>query len=275
MHSQNLPHRPRVLRPHTTRPLATQPLALLPLALRPLATRPLALLTPFVLAACGDSAQEPFDDPSLDVVAEVVADAAIEDLAFMNEVIPISGLSVVQVPGQGTEHERTVTFYDGDGEVMPSYDALETARIEWTHRFTVQMGRGAVSGEMERNREMVISGLLGTEIVRTHNGLGTDERSRIFVNPVQGERTYDLSATVTVTDVVIAVDREAQPWPLSGTITREMIVEVGNGPQGDVTREQTTVLTFDGTQFPTLTVNGAEYEIDLDAPPGFGAAKRR
>ena len=146
MHSQNLPHRPRVLRPHTTRPLATQPLALLPLALRPLATRPLALLTPFVLAACGDSAQEPFDDPSVDVVAEVVADAAIEDLAFMNEVIPISGLSVVQVPGQGTEHERTVTFYDGDGEVMPSYDALETApRPIWTVKRCVHSMR-AVSG---------------------------------------------------------------------------------------------------------------------------------
>jgi hypothetical protein len=244
---------------------------------RPALVRPVGRGAALALlfAACNDTAQEPFDDPSLDIVAEVAADAALEDLAFMNEAIPVGGSALVQVPGQGTEHERTVTWFDGDGQEMDAYDPLLTARLEWTHRFTVQMGRGPVSGEMVRNREMVVSGLLGTETTRTHNGLGTDDRNRVFVNPVHGERTYDMSATVTIVDVVIAVDREAQPWPLSGTITRQLIVEVGNGPQGDVHREQTTVITFDGTRYPTMTLNGVEYEIDLDAPPGWQSSRRR
>ena len=242
------------------------------------------LVTPallcLALVACNDSSSEPLEDPSLDAIAEVVADGALEDLGFMREAIPSSPLQTpseapASVPGQGSEHTRTVSFFDEFGDPMDAYDAQLTAQIRWTHEFTVTMGRGRVTGEMTRSREMTVSGLLGTETERTHNGLGLDERSRIQVNEVQGTRTYDMSAEVTIEDVVIAVDRVTQPWPLSGTITRVVTIEIGNAPQGgDITRTRTTVLTFDGTQFPTLTIDGESFEVDLATPPGYGATRR-
>lgn len=233
-----------------------------------------------VLMACNDSTSEPLEDPSLAIVAEVVADGALEDLGFMNDAVPSNPFlappaELETVPGQGTEHTRTVTFFDEFGEEMEAYDDELTAQIYWTHEFTVTMGRGRVTGEMTRAREMTVSGLLGIETERTHNGTGLDERSRVQVNEVHGTRTYDMSAEVTIEDVVIAVDREAQPWPLSGTITRIVTIEIGNAPQGgDITRTRTTILTFDGTQFPTLTVDGQSFEVDLAAPPGYGVTQR-
>jgi hypothetical protein len=82
---------------------------------------------------------------------------------------------------------------------------------------------------------------------------------------VEGEdaRTYDLTGTVVVTDVVRGVPRAENPWPLSGTITRNLTIEVVNGPNGDETIVREVVLTFNGTRIVTLTVNGEAYEVDL------------
>jgi hypothetical protein len=43
-----------------------------------------------------------------------------------------------------------------------------------------------------------------------------------------------------------------------------------------VTRERTVVITFDGTQFATLTVNGGDkFEVDLAARQSDRAVRRR
>ena len=76
-------------------------------------------------------------------------------------------------------------------------------------------------------------------------------------------RTYDMSGTLLVEDVVRGVPRADNPWPLSGTITRDLTIEVTNGPNGDETITRLVVTTFDGTRYATLTVDGAEYQVDL------------
>ena len=116
---------------------------------------------------------------------------------------------------------------------------------------------------MERHREMVISGLEGEETERVHNGTGTDEIHRTGFDDEGGERSYTMSGDVTITDVVVGVPRSENPWPLSGTITRVVEATILNGPNGDRTVERTVVVTFDGTQFATLEVNGETFVIDL------------
>jgi hypothetical protein len=71
------------------------------------------------------------------------------------------------------------------------------------------------------------------------------------------------------------VPRAENPWPLSGTITRVITVVITNGPNGDVTHERTVVITFNGTQFVTLTVNGEEFELDLAARLSDRGVRRR
>jgi len=223
------------------------------------------------LAACDSStapAEETYDFTG--DMALVVADAVAEDLAVM----------AVGMPGGPFASEaefsrtRTRTFLDESGAEMDRYDALLTASINTLTETVGQGSRGDLVVTLSRLRDMTVSGLLGEETERVWNGTGTDDRSRVRTSDEEGTRSYVLTGSTTTTDVVRAVDREAQPWPLSGTIARAITVEVTNGPNGDETRTVDALLTFDGTQFVTLIVNGEEFEIDL-AERGRGSVRRR
>ena len=45
--------------------------------------------------------------------------------------------------------------------------------------------------------------------------------SRSHHSDENGDRSYDMTSTTVISDVVHAVPREENPYPLSGTITRE------------------------------------------------------
>lgn len=233
------------------------------------------LSTALIVAAC-DEAPTSADatDPIDDDVAEVVADAAIEDLAVMTATLPAGALGVARGPfgdraglGDRASHERSreVTFFDVDGNEQDAYDALLTASVHVVSSLEGQISRGAFTGSFARSRDMVVTGLEGDETERTWNGTGVHEVSRTHVSDARGTRSYDMEAQAEIDDVVRAVDRTAHPWPLSGSITRHVELVVVNGPHGDVEIERTTVLTFDGTQYATLTVDGETYEVDLAA----------
>lgn len=158
---------------------------------------------------------------------------------------------------------------------MEAYDSLLTAALSWSSSHERQMSRGAMSGSMTHERQMQVSGLLGTESERIHDGSGQDTRQRLRVDDENGDRSYSMQSAVQIEAVVRPVDREAQPWPLSGSITRTVQIDIVNGPQGDVSRNVVSVLTFDGSQFPTMLVNGEAFEVDLAARPGKPAAERK
>lgn len=122
---------------------------------------------------------------------------------------------------------------------------------------------------------MWVTGLLGEETTRTFNGTGTESHSRTHVRDNVGTRTFEMDAQATIQDVVRAVDRVAQPWPLSGTITREWQIVIGNDGIDDVVRTRTVIITFNGTQYATLTVDGETYEVDLAAGPADRPLRRR
>ena len=245
----------------------------------------MALAATFTLAACDDATTTPSEDDRLNSdVAEVVADAALEDLAVMTATTPNPGPQAAFGPfGQGgglgdragLERNRTVTFYDESDTEQEAFDELLTASI---HVATIVEGgidRDAFSASVRRARDMWVTGLAGEEITRTWNGSGSSDISRTRITDDAGTRSYELDADATVEEVVRAVDREAQPWPLSGTITREVTVTIVNGPNGDVTRERMTVLTFNGTQFAILTVDGEEFEVDLAARAAERASRKK
>jgi hypothetical protein len=245
----------------------------------------MALAATFALAACDDATTTPTEDDRLNSdIAEVVADAALEDLAIMTATTPALGPQAAfgrfgQGGGLGSraglERDRTVTFYDESDDEQEAFDPLLTASI---HVVTVIEGgidRDAFSARVNRARDMWVTGLAGEETTRTWNGSGSSEVSRTRVSDDIGTRTYEMDADAIVEEVVRSVDREAQPWPLSGSITRDVTVTIVNGPNGDETRERRTVITFDGTQFAILTVDGEEFEVDLAARAAERASRRK
>lgn len=230
-----------------------------------------ALVSLLALAACeGATSPAATDTASLNLdVATVAADATVDDVMEMTLGPAGTGIGVGigfgpgGLPRSDLAHSRTVTFLDADGNPMEAYDPLTTAAVHVVAEITGSRENDLWSATVERTRDHVVSGLLGEETERTWNGTGTDAVSRTRFVDGEDDREYSMSGSVVVEDVVVGLPRSEHPWPLSGTITRHVVVTVLNTPGGDRTEERTAVVTFDGTRYATLTVNGEEYEIDL------------
>ena len=243
------------------------------------------LLASLALSSCSDSGMEPdpLEAQAAAAAAAVAADAVLEDLNVMSDAVPRMG-GPAMMGGSGmmdglSEHlvrERAVTFLDGNGLEQEVFDPISTATIHAVVTIEGEISRDNFSGSIERYRDMWVTGLEGEEATRTWNGDGWGKRHRVRVDDEFGERSYDVESTSLIEDVVRSVDREAQPWPLSGTITRNIEVTIANGPDGDMSRVRTVVITFNGTQFVTLTVDGEpSHEVDLETREGRNPLRRR
>ncbi|HSM06667.1 MAG TPA: hypothetical protein VK858_18730 [Longimicrobiales bacterium] len=220
------------------------------------------------LAACDDDGTgvEVLDQEALDQdVALLAADAAAEDLAVMSDMLQWAGLGGPEAMARDLYRSRSVEFFDAEGLLQDAYDALTTASIHTVLEIQGEVERMNMEMSLSRTRDMWVTGLEGEETTRTWNGTGTEAHSRVRVSDTRGTRTYDMEGTLLVEDVVRPVPLTDRPWPLSGTITRTVTVEVTGGPDGDRTVTRTVVITFSGERIVTLTVNGVEYELDLAA----------
>ena len=234
----------------------------------------LAAVSVFALAACSDTAGPngsalAFDELVTLDVAMVAADGVLENLAAMQQSF---GGALGTAPMTGT---RTVTFLDADGNQQDAFDELTTATIHIVSEFSGEVDRESWSASMLRTRDMTISGLEGEETTRTANGSGTVAVTRSRHTDDSGTRTHEMTGTSLVDNVVHGVPREENPYPLSGSITMDMTVNITNGPDGDVTRTRTVVVTFNGTQFATMTVDGESFEVDLSTRSGGHPFRRR
>lgn len=219
------------------------------------------------LTACSDTGVDPDMAEAVlnEDIAMVAAAAAVEDLEVMSTVFPAAAGAPARAGILDYSRSRTVTFYDVEGVEQDGYDPLTTASIHTTLSVEGEVSRDGYEWSLSRSRDMTVTGLEGEETERTWNGTGEEDRSRARFSASGDTRSYEMSGTLTVDDVVRGVPRAEHPYPLSGTITRNVTVEVTNGPRGDETLTRTVVVTFDGTRYPSLTVNGEAFELDLDA----------
>ena len=250
-----------------------------------------------LLGACSDQPTSPAlsaGDQLLDAdVAQVAADGAAQDVDIMRDVGfgtrfglgfgPILGpprtdgctyangrWTCPDISRGGLTFSRSFAFYDAAGQPMEQYDANQTASINVQTSVAGEVSHDNWSATIDRQRNMTVSGLQGDEQKRTWNGTGTSEESGSRHNDQGETRTYNMSAEVTVDNVEIphGHNPSQDPWPLSGTITRHVSIQVLDA-NGNVVRqaERTVTITFDGTQFAKATVtgpNGTEtFTIDL------------
>ena len=231
-------------------------------------TGSLALLTTVALAACKDAnGPSELDQALNEDLALVVADAVIEDVQQMYLSLggaEASGVSL-DVAGPPRNFSRTVEFFDAAGDPQDAFNPQTTDSIHIVSEMSGAIERGSWTATAERSRDMGVSGLAGQETSRTWNGTTAATMTRSQVTDSAGTRSHEMVMTGTIADVVRLLPRADNPWPASGTITRHIVVTITNGPNGDVVRERDVTITFDGTQFATLTVDGEVFEIDLAA----------
>jgi hypothetical protein len=235
-----------------------------------------------VVGACADAGAPDAQEEALvdQDVARYVADATADDIALMNTEADRASSTIMQSPGdcirdQGRIRctreawdgsltiEREITFYDADDLEQDRYDAELTASINFYFSLEGERSRNGLTVTVGRERDFTVSGLEGAETQRTWNGTGSAVTNRTRTSDERGTRTYDMSSRTVVEDVVVLVPREGT-WPQSGTITRNVTAEIVNGLGDTRTRERTVVITFNGTQFVTMTMNGDRIcELDL------------
>ena len=225
-------------------------------------TTGLFVVSLLALAACDDS---PTDTNALDQsinfdVAMVSADATIEDVQALRDA-QHGGFFM-----NGRSGTRSVTFYDASDVEQAAYDEMTTAKIHMVMEMTRELEREGWSASATRSREMTVTGLEGAETTRTVNGSGSEAMTRSRHTDTQGLRTYEMTGTRTIENVVHEVPRDGA-YPQSGTITHNMSITITT-EGGTETRTREVVITFNGTQYPEMTVDGEMYEVDLEARDG-------
>lgn len=165
----------------------------------------------------------------------------------------------------GLTLNRDFGFYDANNTAQSAYSASTTdsanfhVSVAGTH--TADNGQDVVN----RDRSLTVSGLLGAETSRTWNGTGTrNDNGYRTVGDVT--RSYTVNDAVTVSSVVVNLPRSSNPWPMSGTITRQISGTASvskSGVSKSFSVSRTVTITFNGTQYATVSVGGNTYTLDL------------
>jgi len=252
-----------------------------------------ALTCAVVLGACSQDSTGTQATPLLNAdVATVIADNTGDDVDIMREPVFFVSMPIgapALAPGSGDLNPgsctynattqrlecpvvtrdgsltitRSYAFWDANNVPQDHYDALLTAKANIQTHIVGERSGDNWSGSIDRSRDLTVTGLVGTETRRTWNGTGTSEVERSRHRDSGEERSYNISCTLTITNVVVPVPNGDPRFPLSGTITHRCIITFEGGPRDGQTVERTATVTFNGTSTATVTVGDRTFAIDL------------
>jgi hypothetical protein len=159
------------------------------------------------------------------------------------------------------------TFYDATDAALPQWDpsAVRVVVTSWL-RGTVTGPR--YSATIGRTGTLNIHGLQAAADTMVFDGVATDTTDAVYVS-LDGTRTFDVHvlATRTLAGITKLKNTNVNPWPLAGTATWNLSVDkYASGQQGTIEAhyDAVVVVTFNGTEFADVTVNGRfHYKIDL------------
>ena len=106
------------------------------------------------------------------------------------------------------------------------------------------------------------------------NGTGSGEVERSRHTDGGEVRSYHMLSSSTISQVVVPYPRTEDGWPVSGMIERAITITQTSDTNGTETFERTVTVTFDGTQFATVTVGDETFTVDL-SERRFGPGKMR
>ena len=204
-------------------------------------------------------------------VAMVSAEAAAQNVEIMRGPGGMHGFGFPALRGKfectggdrfGLTATRTCVFKDVTGNVQTAFDELTTASVAVHVEVNGSFGREGMTSAIDRTSDLLVTGLAGTETKMTWNGSGSGRSSRVKTRDGATVQ-YDMTETEATKNVVIPVPRTDTSWPLSGTITHKVTVKFTGGDKAGTTETRDATITFDGTQFATVVVNGETFQFDL------------
>ncbi len=165
----------------------------------------------------------------------------------------------------GFTFKPEVTFYDGSDNVQDAFDEATTAKIHLVVDAEGNRERNFWTATIERTRDMWMTELLTDAHHLNGTGYSAVYRSR---DPESGSTmTFDMEVSVTWKDVVHLQPREDHPYPESGSILRDVFVEVVRDGEVVRTRDVETEVFFNGTEYVTMVIDGEE-EVQVDLAEG-------
>ncbi len=130
-----------------------------------------------------------------------------------------------------------------------------------------------MSGTVDRQSDLAVTGLAGAETRMTWNGTGSGSMTHAHRSDgSEPARQYEMAFTAVTSGVVIPVPRTPTSWPLSGSTTHQATIKFTGGEKDGATEQRNVTVAFDGTQYATVTVNGETFTVDLAnrGRPGHG-----
>lgn len=165
----------------------------------------------------------------------------------------------------GLTLNRDYAFFDANNGGQSAYSASTTGSANFHVNVSGVHVVDAGADTVSRDRSLTVSGLLGAETSRTWNGTGTRDDGG-YRQGSDAKRNYHVNDNVTVANVVVNLPRSSNPWPMSGTITRH-VVGTGSVEKAGVSKsftiDRSVTITFNGTQYATVSVGGSTYTLDL------------
>jgi hypothetical protein len=242
------------------------------------------------LAACSDSTEPTAQLVTDEVINADVAQAAGDAIALdvqnligaeLQFGLPGSVPAVLGGPPgdptlpPGVDVTRARTCYDADGAAQAQCDPLTTATmlLEMTMHGTFTRvhqrpaGSDTVTASIHRARTTEISGLLGQETFRVHDGVGTSHDTTLFTDGTRSRKVEESSVDSTIA-IRFNLPRDLNPWPVSGTMVRRVSGQVTlTGPNGSGTRtfDRRVSVTFpaDAQGNVPITINSTTCTLNL------------
>jgi len=251
--------------------------------------RTLATAGILVLAACSDSTN-PGDSGSLREtldLATVAGDAVTEDVsllrtqagafggltsdatrtgAWRNDCTFSANTGRFACPDHtrgGITLARSFALLDAQGQPQSAFNAVTTASANFVTTISGAVARENFSATFSRQRNITVSGLAGNESTHIINGTGATSNTGSRHSDDGPERSYSMTETTSIVNVVVPFPQASGVWPLSGSITRQISLS-RNGEQGNPrARSHTATVTFNGTQFVPIVVGDRTLTLDL------------
>ena len=165
-----------------------------------------------------------------------------------------TGASFDRQSTQDLTVQRVVTCYDSTGKAQSACHALTTdsaviqVTVNGSRRGTRERGKDTsnYTVSVHRTQTLTITGLLGQETSRTHNGSGASHDTTTFTG-TSGSGTLSEAATDSIINVVFNLPRSSNPWPVSGSLIRNSTVSASLTVAGTTQTKSTTrraVITF-------------------------------
>lgn len=168
------------------------------------------------------------------------------------------------INGNGVTVIRSLAFFDTTGAMMDHFDST-TASMNVLATLSGVVATAGGADTVNGTRDLTASGLFGHNTTRTWNGNGNGTHGAYWADSA-ASRTADVTYSSTFSNIVVDLPRSSNPWPVSGTISRQ-VNGTGVVIKGDSTRtitiSRSVVITFNGTEFVPLTIGSQTYTVDL------------